>query len=191
MVEENFKWTYGQSSDPNGIARTKALVEDCLSHAFTDRDEARNISVPLEVVARAICRLFNGDIRKRKIRHFCRAGCCMDRASRQSTRVSLCVVILLFPYASSEHIISNTFKRGSLGLTNPVMCPYGRRSADTICRPNASLTSRTSLSRSLNTMSKHQHLIVGCLYIPWSACFHYSSTSMACILQQRGILVVT
>ena len=108
IVEENLEWTYGQSPDPNDIARTTALVEDCLLHPFSDRDEARNISVPLEVVARAICRLFNGDIRKRKIHHFCRAGCCMDRATRQSARVLLCFVMLLFPFFISEILILST-----------------------------------------------------------------------------------
>ena len=75
-------------------------------------------------------------------------------------------------------------------------CPYlkGRVSADTtitIFRRSASWISRTSLSRSLKTVFKRQHLIAGCLYTLWRACCHCSSTFMEYTLRRRKLLLVT
>ena len=104
------------------------------------------------------------------------------RDNRRGCRfVLLCFSMQLM----SDHIIPNICNRDSSSLRKEV------GGYNTIRRPNASLTSRTSFARSLNIGSRHQRLIVGCLYIPSCACCHCSSTSMAYTLQQRGFLAVT
>ena len=42
VIEEKLEWTYGETPAPEDIARTKALVDDCLLHPFVDRETEKD-----------------------------------------------------------------------------------------------------------------------------------------------------